>query len=214
MTEPGPDRRRQFGENKELCLKCLCSIHKASSFLEFGKGSGPEKQELRSQKTLCYIRAEGLPSVASHPQLPGLAEAPASPSPSRQLLKPRPQPGFLSKPSLSLHPGTLGQANKPEVVAEGPQQQYPPPAEPMGPQRGLDVCADDMFMAQPLLTHALGFPSLILVGWIPVLLLDLGALGLGLNRGSFNGSNPGRFQPLPSLPLDLIFYHTQLYYRM
>lgn len=84
----------------------------------------------------------------------------------------------------------------------------------MGPQRGLDVCADDMFMAQPLLTHAFGFPSLILVGWIPVLLLDLGALGLGLNRASFSSSNQGWFQPLPPVPLDLIFSHTQLYYRM
>lgn len=73
-----------------------------------------------------------------------------------------------------------------------------------------------MFMARPLLTHVFGFPSLILVGWIPVLLLDLGALGLGLglNRASFNSSNPGWFQPLPPVPLDLIFSHTQLYYRM
>lgn len=69
-------------------------------------------------------------------------------------------------------------------------------------------------MAQPLLTHAFGFSSLILVGWIPGLLLDLGALGLGLNRASFNGSNQGWFQPLPPVPLDLIFSHTQLYYRM
>ena len=71
-----------------------------------------------------------------------------------------------------------------------------------------------MFMTQPLLTHAVGFPLLILVGWIPVLLLDLGALGLGLNRASFNDSNPGWFQPLPPVPLDFIFSHTQLYYRM
>ena len=71
-----------------------------------------------------------------------------------------------------------------------------------------------MFMTQPLLTHAFGFPLLILVGWIPVLLLDLGALGLGLNRASFNDSNPGWFQPLPPVPLDFIFSHTQLYYRM
>lgn len=96
----------------------------------------------------------------------------------------------------------------------GPQHQSPPPAGPMGPQRGLDVCADDMFMAQPLLTHAFGFPLLILVGWIPVLLLDLGASGLGLNRAPFNVSNQGWFQPLPPVPLDLIFSHTQLYYRM
>lgn len=101
-----------------------------------------------------------------------------------------------------------------ELWLRGPQQQLPPPAGPMGPQRGLDVCADDMFMAQPLLTHAFGFPSLIWVGWIPVLPLDSGALGLGLNRAPFNRSNHGWFQPLPPVPLDLIFSHTQLYYRM
>lgn len=66
-------------------------------------------------------------------------------------------------------------------------------------------------MTQPLLTHAFGFPLLILVGWIPVLLLDLGALGLGLNRASFNDSNPGWFQPLPPRPPRLhIFPHPTL----
>jgi hypothetical protein len=54
-------------------------------------------------------------------------------------------------------------------------------------------------MVQPLLTHAFGFPALILLGWIPVLLLDSGALGLGLNRGPFNRSSPGWLQPLPPL---------------
>lgn len=96
------------------------------------------------------------------------------------------------------------------MVAEGAPAAASSPAGPMGPQRGLDVCADDMFMAQPLLTHAFGFPSLILVGWIPGLLLDLGALGLGLNRASFNGSNPGLFQPLPRPPRPHIFPHPTL----
>lgn len=70
----------------------------------------------------------------------------------------------------------------------------------MGPQRGLAVCADDMFTAQTLLTHAFGFRLLILLGWVPALPLHLGALGLGLNRAFFNGSNPGQFQPLPPSP--------------
>lgn len=85
------------------------------------------------------------------------------------------------------------------------------PGRADGTLEGLDVCADDMFMTQPLLTHVSGFPLLILVGWIPVLLLDLGALGLGLNRASFNDSNPGWFQPLPPRPPRLhIFPHPTL----
>lgn len=49
-------------------------------------------------------------------------------------------------------------------------------------------------MARRLLTHAFGFPWLIWLGGSQSLDLEPGA---GLNRASFNGSNPGRVQPRP-----------------
>lgn len=59
-------------------------VPQAAGFLELGRTvSSLHTSKMETvRKALGYIRVEGLPSAESHPQLPGLGEALASPSPS------------------------------------------------------------------------------------------------------------------------------------
>lgn len=168
----------------------------------------PKMETVR--KALGYIRVEGLPSAGEPPPAAWPWRSPRSPSPFLTA-RARPQPGFPSQ-QLGLHPETPGQASKLGVVAEGPRQQSTPanPWQGQWDPRGAGCLCRHMLATQPLIMLAF---LLIWLGGSQSLLLDLGALGLGLNRASFNDSNQDGLSPFP-IPLDFIFSHTQLYYRM
>lgn len=112
------------------------------AFCKLEEWSRPENQELQadpawrpSQKTLRCVTRKPSPQCTTLSCM-ALQVPLGSPSSFPRAPGPRPQSG--------LHPESLGQASELEVVTEGPQQSSPPPAGPMGPQRGLAVCADDM----------------------------------------------------------------------
>lgn len=129
-------------------------------FASLKNGQGQKNQGLQadparrpSQKTLrCVTWKSSPPSLALRGSLPH----PGSPSSFLRTPRPRPQSG--------LHPESLGQASELEVVAEGAPAAVSSPSRANGTPEGAGCLCSDMLGPGPLLTHAFGFPALLLGG--------------------------------------------------
>lgn len=126
-------------------------------FCKFDEWPRPENQELQAdparrpfQKTLRCV------TWKSSPQRLALWGPPGSPSSFLRTPRPRPQSG--------LHPESLGQASELEVVAEGAPTAVSSPSRANGTPEGAGCLCSEHAWPRPLLTHAFGFPALILGG--------------------------------------------------